>query len=94
MKKVSNREVLKFLGYLKKLEVVEALGVARLLSVDVTVRADGEDADTQSAATITEKEYDIILSEMIDAYINIEKSKRKFILNIMKEATYDVKEEK
>ena len=94
MNKVSKREVMKFLDYLRRLEVVEALGVARLLSVDLSVRSDEQDADAQSAATISEKEYDIILSEMIDAFLNIEKSKRKFILSIMKEATYDVKNEK
>lgn len=92
MKKVSNREVLKFLKYLKELELIETLGIARLLQVDLVVRSDEEDVHAAAKASIEEKEFEVILSEMIDAFIQMEKSKRKFILDVMKEATYNVKE--
>ena len=87
MKRSIDKQVLKFLSHLKELEVIEAIGVARFLKVDLLVRKDNEDPHAQPGATIEEKEYDIILSEMIDAFIKSNKNKRKVILNIMKEAT-------
>ena len=83
MKFGKNREVLKFLKYLTKLEVIEAVGIARLLGVELVTWEDTEDADGQPQATITEKDYDIILSELVDAFVSTSKSKRKFILSIM-----------
>ena len=87
MRKTVDRQVLKFLSHLRKLEVIEAIGIARLLKVDLLTRADDADPDTQARATIQEKEYDIILSEMMDAFIKLPREQRKMILNIMKEAT-------
>ena len=83
MKRKRDKEVLKFLHYLTKMEVIEAVGIARLLGVELVVREDGTDADGEPTATVTEKEYDIILSELIDAFVSTSKSKRKFILSIM-----------
>ena len=87
MKRSVEKQVLKFLGYLKELEVIEAVGLARFLQVDLVVREDNSDPDTQKTATITEKEYDIILSEMIDAFVSSTHEKRKMILELMKNAT-------
>lgn len=87
MKRSVEKQVLKFLGYLKELEVIEAVGLARFLQVDLVVREDNSDPDTQKTATITEKEYDIILSEMIDAFVSSTREKRKMILELMKNAT-------
>ena len=87
MKRSVEKQVLKFLGYLKELEVIEAVGLARFLQVDLVVREDDSDPDTQKTATITEKEYDIILSEMIDAFVSSTREKRKMILELMKNAT-------
>jgi len=83
MKRSKDREVLKFLKYLTQLEVIEAVGIARLLGVELVTREDGTDADGQEKATITEKDYDIILSELVDAFVSTSKSKRKFILSVM-----------
>ena len=83
MKRSKDREVLKFLKYLTQLEVIEAVGIARLLGVELVTREDDTDADGQEKATITEKDYDIILSELIDAFVSTSKSKRKFILSVM-----------
>ena len=89
MRSKTEKQVLKFLGYLKSLEVIEAVGVARFLGVELLVREDGIDGDNQPKASITEKDYDVILSEMIDAFIQCNDNKRKVILNIMKDATRD-----
>lgn len=84
MKKTTDKQVLKFLTYLTKLEVIEAIGVARLLQIDLMTRPDDEEGDDKKAATITEKDYDVIMTEMIDAFIASPKDKRKFILETMK----------
>ena len=87
MKRSIEKQVLKFLGYLKELEVIEAVGLARFLHVDLLIREDDSDPDNHKTATITEKEYDIILSEMIDAFISSNREKRKMILELMENAT-------
>ncbi len=81
-----NNEVLKFLKYLTKLEIIEAVGIARLLGVELVVRNDNESTESQPSASITEKDYDTILSEMVDAFVSTTKNKRRFILSIMKES--------
>lgn len=75
-----------------KLETIEAIGVARLLGVDLMTRKDISDPNNEKGATITEKEYDIILSEIVDAFINSNNTKRKNILAIMKTATMRCKD--
>jgi hypothetical protein len=87
MRRTVDRQVLKFLSYLRKLEVIEAIGLARMLNVDLLVVEDDVDPDHVNKASIKEKEYDIILSEMIDAFIKMKREKRKMFLKIMKEAT-------
>ena len=92
MRKTVDKQVLKFLSYLRHLEVIEAIGIARILKVDLLVRNDSADADEQEKASIQEKEYDIILSEMMDSFIKLKREERKMILEIMREATMTVKE--
>lgn len=92
MRKTIDKQVLKFLSYLRHLEVIEAIGIARILKVDLLVRNDSADADEQEKASIQEKEYDIILSEMMDSFIKLKREERKMILEIMREATMTVKE--
>ena len=92
MRKTIDKQVLKFLSYLRHLEVIEAIGIARILKVDLLVRNDSTDADEQEKASIQEKEYDIILSEMMDSFIKLKREERKMILEIMREATMTVKE--
>jgi hypothetical protein len=89
MKNSMDKEVLKFLGYLKELEAIEAIGVARFLKVDLVVRNDGTEPEDTAAASIQEKDYDVILSEMIDAFVKSNKNKRKMILKLMKDATQE-----
>lgn len=86
MKYSQKRQAMKFLSYLTKLEVIETIGIARLLEVDLLIREDGSDIDSESTASITEKEYDVILSEILDAFIKCNKTKRKNILALMKAA--------
>ena len=92
MRKTIDKKVLKFLSYLRHLEVIEAIGNARILKVDLLLRNDSTDADEQEKASIQEKEYDIILSEMMDSFIKLKREERKMILEIMREATMTVKE--
>lgn len=92
MRKTVDKQVLKFLSYLRHLEVIEAIGIARILKVDLLVRNDSDDANEQEKASIQEKEYDIILSEMMDSFIKLKREERKMILEIMREATMTVKE--
>lgn len=91
MRKTVDKQVLKFLSYLRHLEVIEAIGIARILKVDLLVRNDTADANEQEKPSIQEKEYDIILSEMMDSFIKLKREERKMILEIMKEATMTVK---
>lgn len=92
MRKTVDKQVLKFLSYLRHLEVIEAIGIARILKVDLLVRNDSTDANEQEKPSIQEKEYDIILSEMMDSFIKLKREERKMILEIMREATMTVKE--
>lgn len=92
MRKTVDKQVLKFLSYLRHLEVIEAIGIARILKVDLLIRNDSDDANEQEKPSIQEKEYDIILSEMMDSFIKLKREERKMILEIMREATMTVKE--
>lgn len=92
MRKTVDKQVLKFLSYLRHLEVIEAIGIARILKVDLLVRNDSDDANEQEKPSIQEKEYDIILSEMMDSFIKLKREERKMILEVMREATMTVKE--
>lgn len=92
MRKTVDKQVLKFLSYLRHLEVIEAIGIARILKVDLLVRNDSADANEQEKPSIQEKEYDIILSEMMDSFIKLKREERNMILEIMREATMTVKE--
>ena len=92
MRKTVDKQVLKFLSYLRHLEVIEAIGISRILKVDLLVRNDSADANEQEKPSIQEKEYDIILSEMMDSFIKLKREERKMILEIMREATMTVKE--
>ena len=90
MKRSKDKQVEQFLKCLLKLEVIETIGVARLLKVDLVTRQDDADADSQPTATIMEKEADIIMSEILDAYIAAPKNVRKWILQLVKDATAKV----
>lgn len=81
-----HKQVLKFLNLLTQLEIIEAIGVARLLNVQLVTREENQDADEQKTASITEKDYNIIMSEMIDAFVNAPKEERRFIIKVMKSA--------
>lgn len=82
----AEKQVAKFLKYLRKLEPIEGVGVARLLGVNVTTREDGTDPNAYPCATIQEQDMDILLSEILDAFIAQPEEKRDFILDIMKQA--------
>ena len=115
----NKKEVEKFLSYITKLEMIETIGIARLLGVelmavvyekeereeknereDSSVKAP-EDPNTDEAAINSPalvrnqqnneqefKEFDILLSEMLDSFIAAPQQKRKWILQMMKDATY------
>ena len=119
LKRSNKKEVEKFLSYITKLEMIETIGIARLLGVelmavvyekeereekkereDSSVKAP-EDPNTDEAAINSPalvrnqqnneqefKEFDILLSEMLDSFIAASQQKRKWILQIMKDATY------
>lgn len=119
LKRSNKKEVEKFLSYVTKLEMIETIGIARLLGVELMAivqekeekeekkeREDGsvkalEDSDTDKAAinspTLVRnqqnneyefKDFDILLSEMLDSFIAAPQQKRKWILQMMKDATY------
>lgn len=82
MKRKKKDKVLYFLSMLKELEIIEAIGVARLLKVDLlTIDCNLE------VEKMKEKEYDVLLSEMIDAFVQLGEKEQKFILTVMKNAT-------
>lgn len=119
LKRSDKKEVEKFLSYVTKLEMIETIGIARLLGVelmaivqekeereekkereDSSVKAP-EDPNTDEAAINSPvlvrnqqnneqefKEFDILLSEMLDSFIAAPQQKRKWILQMMKDATY------
>ena len=119
LKRSNKKEVEKFLSYITKLEMIETIGIARLLGVelmavvyekeereekrereDSSVKAP-EDPNTDEAAINSPalvrnqqnneqefKEFDILLSEMLDSFIAASQQKRKWILQMMKDATY------
>ena len=118
LKRSNNKEVEKFLSYVTKLEMIETIGIARLLGVELMAIAQEkeekeekerenssmevpEDSNTDETATNQPalvrnqqndkqefKEFDILLSEMLDSFIAAPQQKRKWILQIMKDATY------
>lgn len=119
LKRSNKKEVEKFLSYVTKLEMIETIGIARLLGVelmaivqekeereekkereDSSVKA-SEDSNMNEAAinspTLVRnqqnneqefKDFDILLSEMLDSFIAAPQQKRKWILQMMKDATY------
>lgn len=119
LKRSNKKEVEKFLSYVTKLEMIETIGIARLLGVelmaivqekeereekkereDSSVKA-SEDSNMDEAAinspTLVRnqqnneqefKDFDILLSEMLDFFIAAPQQKRKWILQMMKDATY------
>ena len=82
MKRKKKDKVLYFLSMLKELEIIEAIGVARLLKVDLLTI----DCNLK-VEKMKEKEYDVLLSEMIDAFVQLGEKEQKFILTVMKNAT-------
>lgn len=118
LKRSSNKEVEKFLSYVTKLEMIETIGIARLLGVELMAIAQEkeekeekerenssmevpEDSNTDETATNQPalvrnqqndkqefKEFDILLSEMLNSFIAAPQQKRKWILQMMKDATY------
>lgn len=119
LKRSNNKEVEKFLSYVTKLEMIETIGIARLLGVELMAivqeeegkeekkeREDNsveapEDSNTDEAAINSPalvrnqqndkqefKEFDILLSEMLNSFIAAPQQKRKWILQMMKDATY------
>lgn len=119
LKRSNKKEVEKFLSYVTKLEMIETIGIARLLGVELMAivqekeekeekkeREDNsvkapEDPNTDEAAinspTLVRnqqnneqefKDFDILLSEMLDSFIAAPQQKRKWILQMMKDATY------
>lgn len=118
LKRSNKKEVEKFLSYVTKLEMIETIGIARLLGVELMAIAQEkeekeekerenssmevpEDSNTDETATNQPalvrnqqndkqefKEFDILLSEMLDSFIAAPQQKRKWILQMMKDATY------
>lgn len=119
LKRSDKKEVEKFLSYVTKLEMIETIGIARLLGVELMAIAQEEeerkekkerenssieapeDSNTNEATTNQPalvrnqqndkqkfKEFDILLSEMLDSFIAAPQQKRKWILQMMKDATY------
>lgn len=119
LKRSNKKEVEKFLSYVTKLEMIETIGIARLLGVELMAivqekeereekkeREDSsvkvsEDSNMNEAAinspTLVRnqqnneqefKDFDILLSEMLDSFIAAPQQKRKWILQMMKDATY------
>ena len=118
LKRSNKKEVEKFLSYVTKLEMIETIGIARLLGVELMAIAQEkeekeekerensstevpEDSNTNEATTNQPtlvrnqqndkqefKEFDILLSEMLDSFIAAPQQKRKWILQMMKDATY------
>lgn len=88
-KRSNDKRVLQFLKLLKKLEVIEAVGIARLLQVPLVIYLDDEESGSEISSKVVERDYDSILADLIDAFAVETKSKQKFILNLMRMAIED-----
>jgi len=93
LKRTKDKRVLKFLGYLKKLQTIEAMGVAGLLQVPLVSyneeSEESQESGPEKSSKVVERDQDSILADMIDAFVNETPSKQKFILDIMKAATME-----
>ena len=88
-KRSNDKRVLQFLKLLKKSEVIEAVGIARLLQVPLVICLDDEESGSEISSKVVERDYDSILADLIDAFAAETKSKQKFILNLMRMAIED-----
>ena len=79
-------EVLRFLGYIKQMEIIDAIGVMRMLNIELVETDESQPADENQQPSITAKEGNIILSELIDTFVTTAPNRRKNLLKIMKEA--------
>ncbi len=88
-KRSNDKRILQFLKLLKKLEIIEAMGIARLLQVPLVIYLDDEESGSEISSKVVERDYDSILADLIDAFAVETKSKQKFILNLMRMAVED-----
>ena len=78
---VNEKEFMSFVEKVSKLETMEFLGVARILSVPLVIES--EDKDIEKAQG---REFDAILSDMMDAYISLNRTQRRNLDAIIKKA--------
>ena len=74
---VNEKEFMSFVEKISKLEMMEFLGVARMLSVPL-VEKDGDETKG--------REFDSILSDMMDAYLNLNRTQKRNLDTIIKKA--------
>ena len=74
-KKISERNLLEFINLLSTLEEVEIMGVAKILGVP-TMKEDGKEP----------REGTDILSDMIDAFIIMQRRPRRELIQVMRAA--------
>lgn len=84
-----HRDVLKFINYVAKLNLIEVMGCAQLLGVntiearDIVSKEEDKDLKTILMNTNT-RDIEAIISDMIDSFLGSSGNKKKEILRILK----------
>lgn len=78
------KDVLKFITLLAKLEPLELIGVSQILGIEIItidVKAEGDKVLANATANIAEN----IISESIDAFLQLNRQQRKNLFKILRQ---------
>lgn len=78
------KDVLKFITLLAKLEPLELIGVSQILGIEIVtidVKAEGDKVLANATANIAEN----IISESIDAFLQLNRQQRKNLFKILRQ---------
>lgn len=78
-KQVSDKELLRFLNQVTQLSEMEFIGLARILNISLV-----EDNEEK-----TPKDFEYIISDLIDKYLTLNREKRKNLKKILHKALKD-----
>jgi len=84
----TEKDFMTFVERVSKLEMMEFLGVARMLSVDLVTK------DPEDETKTLGREFDAILSDMMDAYIDLNRTQRRNLDHIIERAVKKNKKNK
>lgn len=88
-KEYNVKQGLEFLKALTQLDVIEVFGVARLLNVEIAAKPENEEIISHD--NINTRDAGDILSDIIDAFVKLERGPRKTLLKIVKKGAKEDK---